>query len=155
MHININTTSWPDGNISKYMALIHNMPADWLRNIGGRTLNRYCQQLSGATPTYLYDYCVRSHSYAVERGAYRLEARFPNSTTDHVKIVNLLEFFSELKTFVFGHPELWVEPAVMQGPAGYNDRRDYAPVLENFVNFMLQTKNRKRIGSILTYGYPR
>lgn len=151
MHININTTGWPVENISRYMALIHNMPQNWLENIGGRQLNHYCRQYGGGSLAYVYDYCYRSHSYAIERGTNRMEARFPHSTTDHTKIVNLLEFFTELKAFVFDHEELWVPPA--EAPIGYG-AVSYVEVLRNLASFWLTTKTRKKIGGILTYGYP-
>ena len=151
MHTSVNRNGWTDEQACKFVALINNMPVTWLTNIGGRSLNQYCQQLRWLPlPSYR---SLTMHRYAAEASPRRIECRFPGATTDHKRITNLIEFLTAVRDFVFNHPDKWIEPTVTAGP--YTAQYDYAAVLQNFVTYMLSSKQLKKIGSILHNGYPR
>jgi hypothetical protein len=149
MHVNINTYGWTLEQVGKYMAVIHNLPSQWLVNIGGRQLNRFCYQMPRQLPDYLRTYCARIHGYAIEYQGNRLEARFPSSTTEYAKIINLLSFFTLVKEFVFNHEDQWVAPNLLVN----EEYPYYVLMLENFSKFLVSTKEGTRIGRILYEGY--
>ena len=95
MHININTTGWTNAQADIFAAVVHNTPTASLVRLGGRNLNRYCRQRSGAQLSY---YGIAYHSVASNKGN-RIELRFPKPTTDHEKIKKIIEYAEVVERF--------------------------------------------------------
>ena len=152
MHVSVNRNGWTSTQVQRFTAILHNLPPEWLQNIGGRQLNRYCSQMRRAS---LDSYnSLYYHMYCAEPGRSRIECRFPAATTDHVRVTNIIEFLTLVRDFVHNHSDKWDAP-VVTFRSGYGETFDYSSVLQNFTAFLLSTKQGKKIGSILQNGYPR
>lgn len=169
MHMNINTAGWPRKKVNSLVALINNLPKTYLENIGQRGLTSYCSQL---VCFEVDDYENKAdHCFAAEDKGGCIEMRFPRSTSDHSRIVNLIEFFDFAEKFV---DKIGVLPTESDGDYMYRElvrdcgcgssdcylyddepkcTMDYSGVNKKFDKFMLTGRRRRRIKEILDNGY--
>lgn len=115
MHMNINRNGWNQVKAAIFSAMINTMPHKQLVRLGGRGLNRWCQQYRDIHFNCLLQYAFKApddHHYACEAkfGDTRFECRFPAATTDLNKIAQLSYFFEFLEDFAERYNEnTWPE----------------------------------------------
>lgn len=97
MHMNINTEDWTAADKAVFMCWIHWMKPTALSNIGGRSLNHWCQQSEYITLADAHMH--QQHVTCAGIRPNRIEVRFPKATLEHQKIKNLTNFFSHLEDF--------------------------------------------------------
>lgn len=96
MHLNINIMGWTSDKQQIFSAVFHKLPRARLEAMGGRSLNRYCSQYNRNSLTNYRG--SMWHSVACNKGN-RIELRFPKPTTDHKKIVQLVEAVEAIEMF--------------------------------------------------------
>lgn len=167
MHMNINCRGWNERKVGLFVALVHNLPRASLEAIGGRRLNTYCERIPNQSIAN-YRGFTSTHSRAIERsGTYRLEMRFPRSTTDERQIDVLLDFIDKAETFVEKFvPEDW-EPKSEKKAIGksyyynepiYETKIVYTELVEQFRVYLKRSKAGRRLLRVmengLENGYP-
>lgn len=106
MHLNVNTSGWSFLKETMFVLVVHHMPQQLLERLGGRRLTSYCEQYTLCSQHYdeddldgVREEMTDMHSYAAEFKNHRIELRFPNSTTDKVRIKHLMSFIQHLSSF--------------------------------------------------------
>lgn len=142
MHMNVNTRGWTVAERRLFCAMIHNIPASMLRNLGGRGLTHYCHQVPQRALAY---YATQIGHGAAEIKNGRIEVRFPKSTTDTDRIDVLVDFIDALGAFCKRHTDDADDYIVVTYQSHYTEdtRADYINLVHQFISYL---KRSKRVG---------
>lgn len=152
MHVNVNTSDWTPLEIAKMVTFFNMFPAARLANLGGRALNRWCQQYlitapwAGAiTVSGLVRSCFGSHGYVVSPRTGRLELRFPRATTDIYRIQSVVLFAQLARKYLSTVNNIALTTTCLQAFPNSTELE------ESFIEFIRSQPKSKKITRLLEF----
>lgn len=132
MHMNVSTAGWSDDTKRSFLFFLNHISPIYLRAIGGRALNGYCnqQKVSWQDSIYLTDHCI-----CAGLRPNRIEVRFPQATMDHGKMRVIVDFLDLLQDWA-------TVPDVHRACAEMKNRPD--ELLASFTTFLRNHKRKPR-----------
>lgn len=158
MHMNVNIRGWSHRKKALFLAVIHNLSMTQIERLGGRRTNEYCGLYPGRSLQTYLGY-RSSHGRAAECPSdYRMELRFPQSTTNPDRINLLVDFIERLDKFLDTVPEDWTPAGGMRriggNTYGYSEELyDYTDLFSRFYKYLSRTKKGRRVLRVLQLGF--
>jgi hypothetical protein len=154
MHMNVNTRGWLNDATAVFCAVVHHLPEEHLRNLGGRRPTEYCAQMRGREFQSYRRGCV-GH-FAADNKPNRIEMRFPMSTCDKDRIDGLVDFIERLSVFATTKTDFAVKKVTqLKTPQSAENWWDepisakYEELVGAFYSFLNRTKKGKKVLDIL------